>query len=369
MIIKEIKLPLYAKAILLLIGLLAMLILLYVAKGVIIPLVFAVIIAIVLHPVVNFFVRLKINRVVAIIFALFLAFFVIAAFGALLFSQINRFTESWPAMVEKFTEILNKIITWASGYFDINKYKIQEWITETKGELINTNSAAIGQTLLGVGSAMVVMLLVPVYIFMLLFYHPLLIDFIRKLFGIGNQNKVSEIVTQTKTVIQRYLIGLVIEVVIIATLETVTLLILGIEYALLLGIVGALLNLIPYIGGIVAVALPMLVALVTKSSGWYAIYVLLIYYFIQVIDYNYILPKIVASKVRINALFSIIAVIVGHALWGIPGMFLSIPLLAIIKLVFDHIEPLKPWGFLLGDTMPPLLIIEPIFKKKLQKST
>jgi predicted PurR-regulated permease PerM len=211
------------------------------------------------------------------------------------------------------------------------------------------------------------MFLVPVYIFMLLFYHPLLIDFIRKLFGIGNQNQVSEIVTQTKTVIQRYLIGLVIEVVIIATLETVALLILGIDYALLLGIVGALLNLIPYIGGIVAVALPMLVALVTKSSGWYTVYVLLIYYFIQVIDYNYILPKIISSKVRINALFSIIAVIVGNALWGIPGMFLSIPLLAIIKLVFDHIEPLKPWGFLLGDTMPPLLIIKPIFKKVIHK--
>jgi predicted PurR-regulated permease PerM len=366
-IIKEIKLPLYAKATLLLIGLLGLLILLYIAKGVIIPLVFSVIIAIVLHPVVNFIVRLKINRVIAIIIALILTFFVIAAFGALLFSQINRFTESWPAMVEKFTEILNKSITWASGYFEINHYKIQGWITETKGDLINTSSAAIGQTLLGVGSAVVVMFLVPVYIFMLLFYHPLLIDFIRKLFGIGNQNQVSEIVTQTKTVIQRYLIGLVIEVVIIATLETVALLILGIDYALLLGIVGALLNLIPYIGGIVAVALPMLVALVTKSSGWYTVYVLLIYYFIQVIDYNYILPKIISSKVRINALFSIIAVIVGNALWGIPGMFLSIPLLAIIKLVFDHIEPLKPWGFLLGDTMPPLLIIKPIFKKVIHK--
>jgi len=368
-VIKEIKLPLYAKAIFLLIGLLAFLTLLYIARGIIIPFVFAVIIAIVLHPVVNFFVRLKINRVVAIIITLFLTFLVIAAFGALLFSQTIRFTESWPVLVDKFTEILNQTITWASGYFDINSHKIHDWITTTKVELINTSSAAIGQTLLGVGSTVVVLFLVPVYIFMLLFYHPLLIDFIRKFFGIGNQNRVSEIVTQTKTVIQRYLIGLVIEVVIIATLETITLLILGIEYAILLGIIGALLNLIPYIGGLVAVALPMMIALVTKSSGWYVLYVLVIYYFIQLIDNNFIVPKMVASKVRINALFSIIAVIVGNALWGIPGMFLSIPLLAIVKLIFDHIEPLKPWGFLLGDTMPPLLIIKPIFKNILHKST
>jgi len=360
---KELKLPLYLKAILLLIGLLGLLTLLYIARDIFVPLVFAVIIAIVLHPVVIFFVRLKINRVLAIIITLFLTFLVIVAFGALIFSQASRFSESWPILVDKFTKILNHTITWASGYFDIKPNKIDDWINETKSGLINTSANGIGQTLLGVGSMVVVLFLVPVYVFMLLFYHHLLIDFIHKLFSTSNQSRVSEIVTQIKTVIQRYLIGLIIEVVIIAALETVTLLILGIEYAILLGIIGALLNLIPYIGGLVAVALPMIVALVTKSSGWYAIYVLIIYYFIQLIDNNYIVPKIVASKVKINALFSIIAVIVGNALWGIPGMFLAIPILAIVKLIFDHIESLKPWGFLLGDTMPTLLIIKPIFKK------
>jgi predicted PurR-regulated permease PerM len=198
---------------------------------------------------------------------------------------------------------------------------------------------------------------------MILYYQPLLLDFIRRIFAASDKRQVNEIVTQTKTVIQRYLVGLVIEAVLVAALNATALLILGIQYAILLGIIGALLNVIPYVGGLVAVALPMVVALVTKSSGWYAVYVLASYYFIQLIDNNYIVPKIVASKVKINALFSIIAVIVGNAIWGIPGMFLSIPILAIIKLIFDHIEPLKPWGFLLGDTMPPLIIIKPIFKK------
>jgi len=367
-IVNEIKLPFYAKAILFFIGLFALLSVLYIARGIIVPLVFAVIIAIVLHPVVNFFVRLRINRVVAIILTLFLTFLVIAAFGALLFSQASRFSESWPLLVDKFTVLLNQTITWASGYFDINAHKIHEWIITTKEEFINTSSAGIGQTLLTVGSAVVVLFLVPVYVFLLLFYQPLLLEFIRRFFGTSNQSQVREIVTQTKTVIQRYLIGLIIETAIVAALETATLLILGIEYAILLGIIGALLNLIPYIGGLVAVALPMMVALVTKTSGWYAFYILIIYYIIQIIDNNYIVPKIVASKVKINALFSIIVVIVGNVLWGIPGMFLSIPLLAIVKLIFDHIESLKPWGFLLGDTMPPLLIIKPIFKKIKNKS-
>lgn len=364
---KDLKIPFFVKVILFLFGMLALLTLLYLARGILIPLAFSLIIAIVLHPVVNFFVRLKINRVLAIAMTLFLTFLLIAAIGALLVSQANRFTESWPLLVDKFTEMLNQTITWASGYFNVNPQKIHAWITETKSEIINTSSAGIGQTLLGLGSIVVVLFLVPVYVFMLLFYHPLLIDFIHKLFGTSNLSRVSQLVTQTKTVIQRYLIGLIIETVIVAALEIITLLILGIEYAILLGIIGALLNLIPYIGGLVAVALPMMVALVTKSSGWYAIYVFAIYYFIQLIDNNYIVPKIVASKVKINALFSIIAVIIGNALWGIPGMFLSIPLLAIVKLIFDNFEPLKPWGFLLGDTMPQILLIKPVFKKKSNK--
>ncbi len=366
---EELKFPFYAKTTIFLIGFFVLFTIFYIAKGIIVPLVFATIIAIVLHPVVNFFVRKKINRLVAIVITLFLTILVIVAFGAFLFSQASRFSESWPILVEKFTGILNQIITWAAGYFDIDQQKIHDWITTTKSELINTSSAAIGKTIITVGNGVVILFLVPVYIFMILYYHPLLIDFIRRVFSKSDPSQVNEIITQTKTVIQRYLVGLVIEAVIVATLNSTALLILGIDYAILLGIIGALLNVIPYIGGIVAVALPMMIAVATKSTAWYAVYVLASYYFIQLIDNHYIVPKIVASKVKINMLFSIIVVLAGNALWGIPGMFLSIPLLAIVKLICDHIESLKPWGFLLGDTMPSLLKIKPIFKKVKNKST
>jgi predicted PurR-regulated permease PerM len=359
---KDSKFPFLIKVILFFIGLCALLAILYIAKGIIVPLVFAIIIAIVLHPIVNYLVRKKINRLLAIIITLFLTFLVIAGFSTLLFWQASRFSESWPILVDKFTALLNQAITWASGYFDINHQKINDWITNTKGELISNSGAAIGKTLVNVGNVIVVLVLLPVYIFMLLFYHPIILEFIHRLFGTSNQSEVSEIITKTKTVIQRYLIGLVIEAFIIATLNSVALLILGIDYAILLGIIGALLNVIPYIGGIIGVTIFMIIAFVTKSPV-YIIYVIAIYSIIQFVDNHYIVPKIVASKVKINALFAIVAVIAGNALWGIPGMFLSIPLLAIVKLIFDHIESLKPWGFLLGDTMPPLVKIKPIFKK------
>jgi predicted PurR-regulated permease PerM len=360
---KKSTLPFFAKASIFFVGMLAFLTIMYLARTLIIPVVFAIMIAIMLHPVVNFLVRLKINRVIAIIITLLITVILIAAFAGLLYSQVSKFTDSWPILVEKFKNMIDQAIIAASGYFDINPQKINEWISSTLSKLVNTGTAAIGQTLLSLGSVLVVALIIPVYVFIILYYHPLLIEFIRRLFAKSDQIQVKEIVSQTKNVIQRYLVGLVIEAIIVAIMDTTALLILGIDYAILLGVLGALLNVIPYLGGIVAVAMPMMVALATKSSAWFMVYVMISYYVIQLIDNNFIVPKIVASKVKINALFSLIVVFAGGALWGVPGMFLSIPLLAIVKVIFDHIESLKPWGFLLGDTMPSILKIKPILKK------
>ncbi len=351
---KDYTLPFYIKASLFFIGLCALIAILYVAQSIIIPLIFAFIIAILLSPVVSLFVRLKVNRILAIAMTLLLTIIIIFACGAFVVSQASLFADSWPTFVEKFTLLLNNTISQAAIYFDVKPQHIHEWINKTQGELLNFNGAAVGQTLMSVGGAVAVLFIIPVYIFVILYYQPLLLEFIRRLFADNHQTEVTEIVSQTKTVVQRYLVGLIIEAAIIATLDASALLILGIDYAILLGIIAAFLNMIPYIGGIVAVALPMMVALATKESPWSAVYILISYYVIQLFDNNYVVPKIVASKVKINALFSIIVVLVGNMLWGVPGMFLSIPLLAIIKLIFDHIESLKPWGFLLGDAMPPL---------------
>jgi predicted PurR-regulated permease PerM len=360
---EEMKLSFYAKATIIFIGFFVVFAMLNIAQSIIVPLVFAMTIAIVLQPVVDFLVRIKVNRVIAIVIALLLTVIIIAAFAALLISQGSRFADSWPNLADKFNALLNQTVTAVSGYFDINPQKIHAWMTKAQGEIINTSTAAIGKTIVIVSGGLVVLFLIPVYVFLLLFYQPILLEFIHRCFAPNDHSQVNEIVTRIKTVIQSYITGLVIEAVMVATLDTVALLILGIDYAILIGIIGGLLNIIPYVGGLVAVALPMMIALATKSSYWYVLYVLAAYYFIQLVDNNYIVPKIVASKVKINALFAIIVIIAGNTLWGIPGMFLSLPLLAIVKVICDQIEPLKPWGFLLGDTMPPLLKIKPIFKK------
>jgi predicted PurR-regulated permease PerM len=329
---------------------------LHITQGIIVPLIFSAMVAVLLNPFVAFFEKRKFNRILAICIALLFSIILIAALGLFMYTQLSSFSDSWPIFVEKFTNLLNQTIHWIPGYFNISAVKVDAWIRETRVELVDSSSLFIGQTILTVGSSVITLFLIPVYVFLLLFYKPLLLEFIHQLFGTKKQAKISSIMSETKSVIQQYLFGLAIETVLVAILNSVGLLILGIDYAILIGIIGALLNLIPYIGGLVAVAIPMMIALVTKDSAWFALYVMAVYYFVQLIDNNYIVPKIVASKVRINALASIVVVLAGGALWGVFGMFLSIPIIAIIKVICDRIESLKPIGFLLGDTMPEMVI-------------
>lgn len=360
------KLPFYAKVTLVLIGFYLFASILFIAQDIILPLIYATIIAISISPGVNFLVRKKVNRTIGIFVVLIVALLLIVALILLIVTQASLMGQAWPQLLDKFESLLNQGIAWASGFFDISILQINTWIAKSKAELMNNSSAAIGLTLTTMSGVLASVFLTPVYIFMILYYQPHLIEFTRRFFGVDNDSNVSEILRETKGIIQGYLTGLFAEFAIIAALNIMGLLVLRMEYAILLGILGALLNVIPYLGGIIAMALFAAIALVTKSPA-YVLYVLILYSLIQFIDNNYIVPKIVGSKVKLNALISIIVVIVGAALWGIPGMFLSIPLTAVVKLILDRIESWKCWGFLLGDTMPPLVKLDLKFKKKATK--
>jgi predicted PurR-regulated permease PerM len=230
--------------------------------------------------------------------------------------------------------------------------KINAWLDATLNELFNNMIGSAGEALSKINSFLIMVVLFPVYLFMILYYRTLLIEFILKLFNSTHHVAVFDVLLSSKMIIQTYLFGLFVEAILIAILNSAGLLIIGIDYAIILGITGAILNVIPYIGGVIAISLPIVVALITKETSSAAFLVIIVYLVIQFIDNNIIVPNIVASRVRINALVSVIVVLAGGALWGVPGMFLSIPLTAILKVICDHITPLKPWGFLLGNIVP-----------------
>ena len=245
---------------------------------------------------------------------------------------------------------MNELVKWASHEFGYRPSKINKWITDTQSQAIS--SYANGETLSQLGQLTITLVLIPVYLFMMLYYKSLLLEFIRKLFRFEHHTAIVDVLTNSKNIIQSYLVGLFFEMIIMAVLNSAGLLILGIDYAIILGILAAVLNIIPYIGGIVATLLPMTIAFVTKESLVYPVLVFVVTIIIQFIDNNFIVPKIVASRVQINALVSVIGVLIGGAIWGVAGMFLSIPLIAILKVIFDHIDSLKPWGFLFGNIVP-----------------
>jgi predicted PurR-regulated permease PerM len=343
--------PFYVKASQILMGLIAFLFIMYIGQGIILPFLFAIIIAIMLNPVVDYLCSKKVNRILAIVIAILGALLILFLLGYFLSSQVAAFSEQFPKFKEKSAELFDQLIGWVSNTFGLNKSEILNWIEKTKEKGLDNSKSLLGPLVITLSGLFLLVILLPIYTFLILLYKPLFLEFIKKLSPKGKTKAVSSIIAESKKLIQSYLSGLLIETGIIAVLNSIALLALGVESAILVGVIGALLNLIPYIGGVFAIGLAMIMA-ITSQPPIYALWVFIAYNVIQLADNHFIVPKIVASKVNINPLVSIVVVLIGGALWGIPGMFLAIPLTAIVKIIFDRIDSLEPVGYLLGNDIP-----------------
>lgn len=340
--------PFYLKSTVILFGLILLVYIFSVLGNILVPLAFAAFIAILLNPLVNKLLAWKVPKALAIIGALLLAMLFVTALFYFLSTQIAQFSESFPILKQKFIGMTDALKQWIYIRFNISTGKQVAFIKQA----LDNSQALLGQTVGTVLGTVSVVFLLPVYIFMLLFYKTLILNFFFEVFKEKHSKEVGEILRETKLAVQSYIVGLLIEMVIVATLNSAALLILGVKYAILLGVIGAILNMLPYIGGIIAIALPVLIATVTKDGYSTQLGIVIAYLVIQFIDNNIIFPRFVSIKVQINALISIVVVLLGNALWGISGMFLSVPFVAVLKIIFDRIDELKPWGKLLGDNVP-----------------
>jgi AI-2 transport protein TqsA len=341
------KYPFYIKVPAVLLTLCLLVLILHTLADILVPLAFATLIAILLNPVSN---RLagRFGKVPAIIISLLLAILVVAALLYFFSSQVGTFTGRLPELKVKSHQILLQSEKWSQQHFGINLTKQLETVRQgfAGGSGILRNAAG---SMLGVIGVVV---LLPIYVFLLLFYKPLLLDFLFEVFTERHSLRVAEILNETKTSVQSYMVGLMIETAIVSTLNVLALLVIGVPSAVVIGVLGGLLNVLPYIGGIVAIALPVIMVTLVRTGYTAQLEVIGAYALIQFIDNNFLVPFLVAKKVRINALLSIVVVLLGGALWGLSGMFLAIPFLGVLKIVFDRIDGLKPWGKLLGDEVP-----------------
>lgn len=340
--------PFYIKSTVILFGITLFIYALGNLRDLLVPVSFAIIFSILLNPLVNWFKKHHIPHLFSIIIAMLIAIIFFAGILYFLSSQIVGFGDNLPLLKTKLGAVLIQLEKWLQVKFGmaINKQ------VQLLNDAFNSSKTLVGKTVGTALGTLSIIFLLPVYIFLLLFYKSLILNFLYEVFAEENTKRVSEILNQTKSAIQSYMVGLLLEALIVATLNSIALMILGVEYPILLGVIGAILNMIPYIGGIIAIALPVLMATLTKDGFSTQIGVIIAYAIIQFIDNNILVPRIVSSKVQLNSLFSILVVLLGGALWGVPGMFLSIPAFAILKIIFDRVDDLKPWGKLLGDEVP-----------------
>ena len=340
--------PFFVKNTIVLFGLTLLVYALYNMREIVVPLAFALLLAILLNPLTNWFKRKKVKHGVAIAFSLIIAIIIISSIIFFLSMQIARFAEELPTLKKKFQILFSNFQAFMQSDLGLPISKQDNLLAEAQAGLKPFLGHTLG-TLLG---SLQVVFLLPVYTFLFLYYKTLILNFLFEIFSEKNSKDVNEILHQTKGAIQNYMIGLLAEALIVASLNFLLLWTLSVKYALLLAVLMALLNVLPYIGGIIGICLPLIIATLTKDGFDVQIWIIIGFMVIQFIDNNFLVPMIVSSKVRINAMVSIIIVLLGGAVWGISGMFLSIPFIGVLKLIFDRVPDLKPWGKLLGDEIP-----------------
>jgi predicted PurR-regulated permease PerM len=296
----------------------------------------------------NMFEKWGVSRGISALLAVLLAVILVVVVFYFISAQIIGFKSDLPKVAQQLYVALTDLENWAQQRFHISDRHFKTFLDSITSQSMTNTSAIVGSTFSTLSNVLVYLVLIPIYTFLLLLYRHIVVGFFIKSFSNAHALRVIDVLHRIRLIIKDYIFGLLIELFIVAILNYIGLLILGVQYAILLAVVAAILNLIPYLGIYTATLLSMLITY-TNNTPSAVLGVAIVMIVVHLIDSNILLPKVVGSKVKINALATILGVVVGSLLWGIPGMFLALPILAILKIIFDSVESLQPWGYLLGD--------------------
>jgi predicted PurR-regulated permease PerM len=358
---QAIQFPFYAKFALILLILISLTFIIYVGQTVILPLLMALLFAILLRPVSNFLEkRLRFPNVLAALITVILFVLFFAVIFYFISVQVLDMTEDWNTMEANLHHHYVNLQVYVRDTLGLSRREQQELINKAADSSMESGKEMLGTTLSSFTDSVMNLILIPVYIFLILLYRTHFIKFLCKLFDKKHHDVLEDIMGTIKISVQSYIIGLMIEFVIVSVLTAVGLMIIGVKYYILLGVITGLLNLIPYIGILIAGILTIVASLTGTTDLSIIAGIIIVNVIVQLLDNNLLVPMIVSSKVEINAVASIIGIIIGGLLGGITGMFLAIPLMAIMKVIFDRIEELKPWGYLLSNDLPKSFV----FRKK-----
>jgi predicted PurR-regulated permease PerM len=321
---------------------------LYFGRTLFIPLSFAVLISFVLYPVCAWLEKKRIKRIYAILISIIILLLLAVAAIGLLMKQFGAFLTEWPVIKVKMEESLGEFSQFLINYYSISKEQqghfLDQLFNQSSGDVIQLIQQAISASAVGA----VLLILVPVFAVLILYYRNLLAEVVFRLFPGERKEGIKNILFLTISTYYNFIKGMFIVYAIVGVLNSLGLLVLGVPHAIFFGFVAAILTFIPYVGIMVGALLPMAMAWITFNSIWYAVGVAAIFAFVQYLEANVIFPLAVSNRLNINALATLVAIIAGGIIWGIAGMILFVPFLAIIKLVADLHPKMKTWSILLG---------------------
>lgn len=321
----------------------------YLASDIFAPLIISLLFAILLRPCVKFMIdKLKFPHLLAVSITVVFAVLALISLVVFLGYQLTNFMDDLPTIKAQLEKHYHSLQGWIQQTMGLSYSEQNEYVEKSVSgkDFISISSIS------SLTNSMMYLVLIPIYTFLILIYRSLLLNFIIKLTPNGDVVNIQQILTNLKSVVRSYIVGLLIQVACISTMTGIGYYLIGIEYYIFLGILTGLLNLIPYIGIIIAGVISCLISLTFSEDLSIILWVLSVNVIVQFIDNNFLVPKVVGSKVSINALASMVGVIIGGTIAGIPGMFLAIPVLAMLKVIFESTKGLEPYGYLIGDEIP-----------------
>ncbi|ABQ05978.1 MULTISPECIES: AI-2E family transporter [Flavobacterium] len=350
---QPLKLPFYAKLACILVSLISFAYIFCIAKDILTPVLLAFLFAVLLLPIFTFLnTKLKFPRHLAAIIcmAVFLSFIV----GILVFIsyQVTYMANDFDTIKKNANSFIIEIHKFIRENFEISIGDQKKYLDSVTKDSVKNGQAKLGSAIISISDVLLDSTIIIIYTFLFLIYKEHFKLFLAKLISKENHSVLKDILSQIKVSINNYIVSLIIEMIVVSVLTGLGLWIIGIKYFILLGLITGILNLIPYIGILVAGIITVLASLTGSAEISMILGILIVNIIVQFIDNNLLVPLIINTKVEINAFVSIMGIIVGGAAAGISGMFLAIPLLAILKIIFDRIESLEPWGYLMGNHIP-----------------
>lgn len=323
--------------------------LMYVTQGVLLPVIFSILIAISLYPLARLFEKIRLGKAFSAILAVIVSIALISGLSWFIIYESILIGKDATAITEKVISVLESGQKWLEQTFGIERTEIMEKLREQSNKTMGNAGSMLSSTFGSIGNILASAILVPLLTFFLLYYRDFFREFFFKAFKSSPQHKVNEVLNKIYNVVQSYLVGLITVMGIVAILNTVGLMVLGIDYAWFFGSLASLLMLLPYIGIAIGSILPALFALAVKDSAWYAVGVVAWFQVVQFLEGNIITPNIVGSKVSINPLMAIIGILLSGMLFGLAGLIIALPLIATLKVIFDANPNMEAIGFLIGE--------------------